>query len=103
MAFSIQHLFNSEFEGSGLTYEMASMEFQNFSFIKGLYMLMIDFVLWSLVGLYFDQTAPRQFGTSKPWTFPLTYFFRSRFSSVTDFDLGPEKQNQQLVAKGNFE
>ena len=103
MAFSIQHLFNSEFEGSGLTYEMASMEFQNFSFIKGLYMLMIDFVLWSLVGLYFDQTAPRQFGTSKPWTFPLTYFFRSRSSSVTDFDLGPEKQNQQLVAKGNFE
>lgn len=27
MAFSIQHLFNSEFEGSGLNYQSASMEF----------------------------------------------------------------------------
>jgi hypothetical protein len=27
MAFSIQHLFNSEFEGGGLTYEMAKTEF----------------------------------------------------------------------------
>jgi hypothetical protein len=54
MAFSIQHLFNSEFEGTGMTLEYARMEFQNFSFIKGLVMLAVDFVFWGLIGLYFD-------------------------------------------------
>lgn len=94
MAFSIQHLFNSEFEGTGLTYEMASMEYQNFSFIKGLYMLAIDLVLWGMIGLYFDQIAPRQIGTAKRWDFPFTYFCRRRSSTVSDFELGDEEQSQ---------
>ena len=59
MAFAVQHLFNCEFEGSGLSLEMASLEFQNFSFRNGLIMLTFDFVPWGMVGLYFDQVAPR--------------------------------------------
>jgi hypothetical protein len=51
---------------------MAGVEFQNFSFYKGLSMLSIDFIIWGLVGLYFDQIAPRQFGTPKRWNFPYT-------------------------------
>lgn len=76
MAYAVQHLFNCEFEGTGLSLEMATADFQNFSFMKGLYMLVLDFVIWGLIGLYFDQVAPRQFGASKKWNFPLTSFFQ---------------------------
>jgi hypothetical protein len=71
MAFAVQHLFNCEFEGSGLSLDMASLEFQNFSFRNGILMLIFDFFLWSMVGLYFDQVAPRDFGVAKKWNFPL--------------------------------
>lgn len=66
-------------------------------------MLAFDFILWSLVGLYFDQIAPRQFGSTKRWTFPLEVCFRRKTQSVTDLNLGDEEQSVQLVAKGNFE
>jgi hypothetical protein len=33
---------------------MAGVEFQNFSFLKGLMMLTFDFFFWGLIGLYFD-------------------------------------------------
>ena len=84
MAFSIEHLLNSEFEGRGLTYEMASVEFQNFSYIRGLGMLAFDFVLWGLIGLYFDQIAPKQFGASKSWAFPLEFCFSGKGKYVSD-------------------
>lgn len=103
MAFSIEHLLNSEFEGQGLTYEMASVEFQNFSFMRGLAMLAFDFVLWGLVGLYFDQVAPKQFGASKSWTFPIQVCLRGSNRRIQDLELGDEEQSAQLVAKGNFE
>lgn len=66
-------------------------------------MLAFDFILWSLVGLYFDQIAPRQFGSAKRWNFPLEACFRRKTQSVTDLNLGDEEQSVQLVAKGNFE
>jgi len=49
---------------------MAQIEFQNFSFVKGLYMLAFDFVLWAVIGMYCDQVAPREIGVAKPWNFP---------------------------------
>ena len=103
MAFSIQHLFNSEFEGSGMTLEYASMEFQNFSFMKGLLMLAFDFVFWGLIALYFDQIAPKQFGASKKWNFPCSRLLGGNSNQVMEIELGDEEQNKALVGKGNFE
>jgi hypothetical protein len=34
-------------------------------------MLTFDFFLWSFIGLYFDQVAPRDFGIAKQWNFPI--------------------------------
>ena len=64
-------------------------------------MLAFDFLLWGLVGLYFDQIAPKQFGTTKRWDFPLTYFFKS--NNELKVDLGDEEQSKDLVKRGNFE
>ena len=64
-------------------------------------MLTLDLILWGLIGLYFDQIAPKQFGTTKRWDFPLTYFFKSKGSQTVD--LGDEEQSKDLVSKGNFE
>ena len=33
-------------------------------------MLAFDFVFWGLIGLYFDQVVPREYGANKPWYFP---------------------------------
>ena len=32
-------------------------------------MLVLDIVLWGLLGLYLDQVVPSQFGVAKPWNF----------------------------------
>lgn len=69
--------------------------------MKGLAMLAFDFLLWGLVGLYFDQIAPKQFGTTKSWDFPLTYFFKAK--NDLKVDLGDEEQSKDLVKRGNFE
>lgn len=39
-------------------------------------MLTFDFVLWGMIGLYFDQVAPREYGAPKKWYFPLQLLSR---------------------------
>ena len=33
-------------------------------------MLVIDVVVYAILGYYFDQVAPREIGVARPWNFP---------------------------------
>ena len=43
----------------GLDYSNASMEIYNYTFNRGLYMMAISFVFFTVLGLYLDKVLPR--------------------------------------------
>lgn len=52
----------------GLTYSNATMEIYNYTFVKGLYMMVISFVSFTLLGLYLDKVLPKKYGEQRcPW------------------------------------
>jgi len=53
---------NLEGSGVGLTYDNASETIHNFSYTRGLIMLAISFVLFTLIGLYLSAVLPRSVG-----------------------------------------
>ena len=55
-------LIEFETSGLGLTFKNVSTDFQNFNFTIGLTMLVIDTVLWFLVGAYLEAILPKEFG-----------------------------------------
>jgi len=106
LAFVVDHLFHCELDGSGLSWEFAQMEYQNFSFVHGLAMLAFDVVLYGVLGYYLDQVMPREIGLARPWNFLCK---RSKSKVIVkdgkkyDSKLGEEKQSSEMVKKGNFE
>ena len=54
LSFMLEHLLQCEFLGSGLSIEFAALPVQNFSYNDGILMLLIDVVLLSFLGYYFD-------------------------------------------------
>lgn len=53
----------------GLTFSTLGISYQNFSFLGGLIMLLVDLIFWVSLGLYCDQVVKSDFGVSKPWNF----------------------------------
>mmetsp|Transcript_270 Transcript_270/g.475 ORF Transcript_270/g.475 Transcript_270/m.475 type:complete len:855 (-) Transcript_270:2340-4904(-) len=53
----------------GLTFSTMSVVYQGYSFRNGLLMMILNVVLWTLLGIYMDQVIPSQFGVAKPWNF----------------------------------
>jgi len=48
--------------GIGLNSSNVDMLFQNYKFEKGMNMLVLDFFIYSLLGIYIDNIIPRNFG-----------------------------------------
>jgi ABC-type multidrug transport system ATPase subunit len=55
--------------GAGLTTTTISQSIQNFTPGSGIGMLVFDFLLYTLIGLYFNQITKSHFGISQPWYF----------------------------------
>ena len=49
-----------------MTWPNTSHEYMNYTFNEGLIMLAVDFVLFSILGLYLDNVLPREFGKRHP-------------------------------------
>jgi len=57
--------------GIGLNLETAqSLEYHNYIFMDGIKMLLLDFVVYSLLGIYIDNVMPRATGTQRHWFYP---------------------------------
>ena len=54
----------AQYEGSGLgiNSQTAQVDYHNFSFNAGLYMLLLDFFLYFFLGLYLDKVIPSTYG-----------------------------------------
>ena len=53
---------NYEGNGIGITHDNIHVEYENFAFADSLKMLLFDFVLYFVLGLYLDKIIPSDFG-----------------------------------------
>ena len=53
----------------GIDWNNMDDEYDDFKFQTGLIMFAVDFVLYTLLGLYFDQVWPSRYGSKKPFYF----------------------------------
>ena len=51
-----------EFVGIGLQLSNSSVAFQNFIFNRGLGILLLDFAMYTIFGIYLDNIMPRDSG-----------------------------------------
>ena len=89
----------------GLTYSNATMEIYNYTFVRGLYMMIISFIFFTVLGLYLDKVLPKTYGETRG----VCFCFSKRFccscckkSSVDDSDEDADTfgQDQKLIDTG---
>ncbi|DAZ97518.1 TPA: hypothetical protein N0F65_009786 [Lagenidium giganteum] len=70
----------------GMSWSNTHVLTDNFRFATALGMLLLDTLLYTLVGLYLDKVVPREFGTSEKWDFLFSpsYWRRSKLAKVDD-------------------
>ncbi|OQS02783.1 ATP-binding Cassette (ABC) Superfamily [Thraustotheca clavata] len=71
MSFGINSLAQAEITSTGITFSNMSTDIQNFRFQTALIFLVIDIILYSLLGYYFEKVIPKDYGVPEPWNFPL--------------------------------
>ncbi|DBA00014.1 TPA: hypothetical protein N0F65_002017 [Lagenidium giganteum] len=78
LAQAIQNLAAVEAVSVGITSANAYDPINNFSFINAIRMQLLDFVLYVLLGLYFERVIPKEYGVPEPWYFVVspTYWRR---------------------------
>ncbi|KAJ8535329.1 hypothetical protein ON010_g13409 [Phytophthora cinnamomi] len=74
----------SDFESSGIGANFGNLDTLNVNFrlSTALKMFLVDCVLYTLLGLYFERVIPKQYGTSLKWYFPFSpSYWRGRKKS----------------------
>ena len=57
--------------GIGLDLDKASeLMYHNYNFMTGIRMLLLDFVIYSVLGIYIDNFIPRATDTQRHWFYP---------------------------------
>ncbi|KAJ0412877.1 hypothetical protein ATCC90586_002507 [Pythium insidiosum] len=67
-----------ESTGVGLRRSNVHVVSDNYRFDVALVMLLFDSVLYSLLGLYLEKVVPKEYGTTEPWYFPVSYSYWRR-------------------------
>lgn len=76
----------ADFESSGIGANFGNLDTLNINFrlATALQMFLVDCVLYTLLGLYFERIIPKQYGTSLKWYFPFSpSYWRGRKKSAT--------------------
>lgn len=94
-----------EAQGAGVTFGTMSEPIENFRFQTALVFMVLDFVLYSVLGWYFEQVIQKEFGIAKVWYFPLTPSYWQKAGKKHESDVAPievalndENQNNELVS-----
>lgn len=69
LSFGIQSVASAEASGVGITFDTASELYGNYRFSTALWFMVLDFLLYTGMGLYLEQVIPKEYGTRKPWNF----------------------------------
>lgn len=80
----VPHLGAFEAVGIGMNFDNIDVVYQNYTFKNGFWMLLLDFVLYTSIGIYLDNVMPRESGMQKPISFGFSYL---RASYWDFFDL----------------
>ncbi|RHY18714.1 hypothetical protein DYB32_010340, partial [Aphanomyces invadans] len=108
LSFGTSALASAETNSLGLSFANASDPYNNFRFATALWMLALDSVLYTLLGMYLELVVPNDYGVPLPWHFPLTFWIKPRTAgnqglcvdAVTDShvpieDVGMDLQQQE--------
>ena len=76
-AFKAGSVHNVTFDSCTIVYEVASVA-------QGLQGMIVGMVLHVVLGLYFDQIVPKDYGTTKPWYFVFTPLLRLMNTPATE-------------------
>ncbi|CEG41294.1 atp-binding cassette superfamily [Plasmopara halstedii] len=72
LSLGVKVLSNLEATGTGVNFSNASVLNDNFRFSRSLLMFVIDTILYTLLGLYFEKVIPKEYGTTLKWYFPFS-------------------------------
>lgn len=79
MVFGVNALASVETTHVGMHFSNASLLVDNFRFMTAIYMLLLDFVLYTILALYLEKVVPKDYGTTEKFYFPLkpSFWFKS--------------------------
>ncbi|KAE8984553.1 ATP-binding cassette sub-family A member 3 [Phytophthora fragariae] len=84
LSFGLSTIADLESSGIGANFGNLDTLNVNFRLATALQMLVVDCVLYTSLGLYFERVIPKQYGTSLKWYFPLSpSYWRGRKSPAT--------------------
>ncbi|EQC35872.1 hypothetical protein SDRG_06622 [Saprolegnia diclina VS20] len=78
MSLGLSILVQAEATSSGITWSTMDHAFGSISFQTVLLFLVLDTVLYTLLGMYVEKVLPKEYGVSEHWTFPLQWCFSRR-------------------------
>ncbi|ETV67436.1 hypothetical protein H257_16318 [Aphanomyces astaci] len=97
LSFGTSALASAETNSLGLSFANASDPFNNFRFATSLWMLAVDVVLYTLLGMYFELVVPKEYGVPLPWHFPCTFWMKSRQAPPSTYALADTHDNDKDV------
>ena len=68
----IQRIASLEAETTGLQIGSLFMNIEGYSIMESIVFLIFDSLLYYLLGRYFDQVIPKEYGLTQPWYFLFT-------------------------------
>lgn len=71
-ALGIQRIADLEAETTGLQIGSLYMNIEGFSVMESIVFMLVDALIYYLLGRYFDQVIPKEYGLTQPWYFLFT-------------------------------
>ncbi|RHY92148.1 hypothetical protein DYB35_010826, partial [Aphanomyces astaci] len=97
LSFGTSALASAETNSLGLSFANANDPFNNFRFATSLWMLAVDVVLYTLLGMYFELVVPKEYGVPLSWHFPCTFWMKSRQAPPSTYALADTHDNDKDV------
>nr|CCA22574.1 PREDICTED: similar to Stromal antigen 1 putative [Albugo laibachii Nc14] len=72
LALGVDQLAKAESTGVGINFGNANELVDNFTFNTSIGFLILDMLLYTIMGIYFDRVIPKEFGTTEKWYFPVS-------------------------------
>ncbi|TMW64055.1 hypothetical protein Poli38472_014172 [Pythium oligandrum] len=88
LSLGVRVVANLEATGSGITFSNISVPSENFRFGTSLIFFVIDSILYTALGLYFEKVIPKDYGTTLKWYFPVSpsYWRGRRYNRLPQKD-----------------
>ncbi|RHZ34332.1 hypothetical protein DYB37_012253, partial [Aphanomyces astaci] len=79
LVFGVNNLAASETNGVGITFDNVNESIKSYKFSTALVLLLVDSVVYTVLGLYLERVVPKDYGVTEAWYFPMSpsYWRRS--------------------------